>query len=121
MRKILALGSRKTQPDDMLRLSFLLLIQIGISSQAWSRVVNSQDDLVRLRGFSEEMKLRRELDRERMSDVKDLAREREAWEKQRLTALGQHLRDKQKQKQTVKDDSVDYKVDLKGRRRRRNL
>lgn len=93
-----------------------LLILMGLTLPAWARDVNSKEDLERLRGFGPHVKQIRDYDKDRLSDVDEVHRERREWEKRKLIELEEHKRERAKLKARLGESSPEYREDLREKR-----
>lgn len=77
-----------------------------------ARVVNSKEDLDRLKGFSAEQKERSEFQKDRLADIGAVKKERAAWEAQKQEALMDYKKLKAQQQRRMDEGSVEYREDL---------
>ena len=93
--------------------SFLLLGVFLSSELALGRDVDSKADLERLRGFGDDVRGKRDLEKERLSDVDEVKIKREAWEKQKNQALEEYKVERAKSKARLDETSPEFREDLK--------
>lgn len=94
---------------------FIFLILLLCQSVLQARVVNSAEDLQRLKGFESHIGTLRDLERERLSNVDEVRKNRRAWEKQKADALKGYQIEKLQQRAHLDESSPAYRQDLAGR------
>ena len=94
----------------------LIFSFILISLHAPARDVNSKEDLERLRGFGSQLRQQRDYEKERLSDVEDVHKQRQAWERRKLEELEAYKREHAKLKARLGEASAEYREDLKEKR-----
>lgn len=77
------------------------------------RVVNSREDLIRLQGWADHQRWLREFDRQRERDVKEVARAREAWEKEKRDDLVEYRAWKKRQAAAMDESGAEYREYLR--------
>lgn len=81
-------------------------------SWAEARVVRSTQDLERLRGFGSDLRLKRDLETERMSDVDEIKKNEAIWEKKKNDALKEYQAARAHLKARLDETSPEYREDL---------
>lgn len=94
---------------------FIFLPLLLCQSTLQARVVNSAEDLQRLKGFESHHRTLRDLERERLSNVDEVRKNRKAWEKQKAEALRTYQTEKMQQRAHIDESSPAYRQDLAGR------
>lgn len=95
-----------------MRHAWVLMILLLASGPIGARQVNSKEDLERLRGFGAHLQLDRDLERERLSDVGDIRKERTLWERQKNLALREHMVQRARLKAKLDESSPEFREDL---------
>lgn len=92
---------------------FVVSALMGGRDLAWAREVDSREDLLRLQGWDEHQKRMREFDRQRLTDRDDVAKRRDAWEREKRDDLVEYRAWKKKQTAALDESGPEYREYLK--------
>jgi hypothetical protein len=95
------------------------MLSVGIASTVFAREVDSLEDAIRLKGFSEQLQDEAKAEAERLSDKSQVKVEEASWEKQKHQALAEYEVAKRHQARVVGEDGPDYQVYIQERQQDR--
>lgn len=85
--------------------------QVGTQKTA-QRIVNSEEEKIRLQGWDEHQRTKAKFDRERLNDRRDTSKEDREWQKLKDDDLVYYRREKARRQKEIDDSGAEYKKDL---------
>ncbi len=93
-------------------LIFIILVCSGLFPAQAQRIVNTEDEKIRLQGWDEYLREKARFERERMSDRRELGKDDRAWEKLKAEDLVKYRKLKIQRKKEHDDSGAEYQKDF---------